>query len=53
MAEPIEGEQEEKPPPSRAKRITYLVLHVLLHIIFISYFTAATIIFIFYGKLPL
>ncbi|XP_017003954.2 uncharacterized transporter YutK isoform X1 [Drosophila takahashii] len=49
-AEPQVEPPEEKPPRSKAKRITYIVLHVLLHIIFISHFTAATVIFILFDK---
>uniref|UniRef100_A0A6P4E4A1 Sodium/nucleoside cotransporter 2 isoform X1 n=1 Tax=Drosophila rhopaloa TaxID=1041015 RepID=A0A6P4E4A1_DRORH len=44
------AEGEEKPPPSKAKRITYLVLHVLLHIILIFYFIGATVVYILYDK---
>ncbi|XP_017126543.1 sodium/nucleoside cotransporter 1 [Drosophila elegans] len=52
MAEPAPPaeEPEEKPSPSKAKQITYIVLHVLFHTIFILYFIGATVVFVLYDK---
>ncbi|XP_052842154.1 sodium/nucleoside cotransporter 1 isoform X2 [Drosophila gunungcola] len=52
MADPAPPaeEPEAKPSPSKTKQITYTVIHVLLHTIFILYFIGATVIFVLYDK---